>query len=177
MYRFAVEIWYDEGSVCTFYSVRFIDEKEDTLSETDKFFDKFTREGSHFYDEAMQLFRLVINSIGDKYGAIDDFFDRMENRAQALPPRPKKGVDEISLLGLRFPLRLFCFRVSEQIVILFNGGVKSSENVQSSDDLSVKFYEAQFFALRIIEALREKIIEISDNGRYLEYFDNNDIIL
>ena len=39
MYRFAVEIWYDEGSVCTFYSVRFIDEKEDTLSETDKFFD------------------------------------------------------------------------------------------------------------------------------------------
>ena len=152
MYRFAVEIWYDEGSVCTFYSVRFIDEMEDTLSETDKFFEKFTREGSPLYDDAMQLF-------------------------QALPPRPKKGVDEISLLGLRFPLRLFCFRVSEQIVILFNGGVKSSETVQSSDDLSVKFYEAQFFALRIIEALREKMIEISDNGRYLEYFDNNDIIL
>lgn len=38
MNSFALEIWYDEGSVCTFYSVRWIYEDEDGPSETDRFF-------------------------------------------------------------------------------------------------------------------------------------------
>lgn len=42
MNNFALEIWYDEGRVCTFYSVRFITEDDDNLSETDDFFDRYT---------------------------------------------------------------------------------------------------------------------------------------
>ncbi len=38
MNTFALEIWDDEGSKCTFYSVRWDDAEE---NETDKFFNKY----------------------------------------------------------------------------------------------------------------------------------------
>lgn len=168
---FALEIWYDEGSICTFYSVKWITANNHTSSETDKFFDKYAMPGHQLEDQALQLFRLVTESIGNKYGATDDFFDRAENSAQALPPKPKKWVEEIKELGSNFPLRLYCYRLTEQIVILFNGGVKDTDSAQNSKDLSMKFYEAQTFVKKIEEALQSGMIDISVNERYLQNFD------
>jgi hypothetical protein len=177
MNTFALEIWYDEGSICTFYTVKWIDDDIETDSETDKFFDKFALPG-HFYEEsALQLFRLISEAIGNKYGAIDDFFDRAENLAQALPPKPKIRVEEVKKIGINFPLRLFCYRITNQIVVLFNGGIKD-ENTAQTSKLSMKFYEAQLFSKRIADAFQSGIIEISNNGRYLQNFDGTtDLIL
>jgi hypothetical protein len=175
---FELEIWYDEGSVCTFYTVKWITESEDLSSETDKFFDQYAIPEHPLENEAMQLFRLVTESIGNRYGATDDFFDRRVNRAQELPPKPKRWVEEIKELGINFPLRLFCYRVTEQIVILFNGGIKDGETTQESKNLSMKFYEAQAFVKKIEEALQSKMIEISDDKRYLLNFNGTkDIII
>lgn len=166
---FAVEIWYDEGQFCTFYTVKWLTD-DDTISETDRFFDRYTDiEPKHELEEkALQLFRLITESIGNRYGATDDFFDRIENNAQALPPKPKRRVEEIKDLGINFPLRLFCFRVSKQIVILFNGGIKEAQTIQDSKNLNIKFHEAQNFVKKIEEAFKEKTIKISADNRYLQ---------
>lgn len=171
MNTFALEIWYDEGSICTFYTVRLITDEVDAASETDNFFDTYAAPNHTFEEKALQLFRLITESIGNRYGAIDDFFDRTENNAQALPPKPKQWLEEIKDLGINFPLRLFCFRVTENIVVLFNGGIKESQAIQESKNLSTKFYEAQSFVKKIEDALQSKLIEITDDGRYLQSFD------
>lgn len=173
---FALEIWYDEGGICTFYTVRFIND-DDSQSETDQFFDRYAVPGNRFEREGYELFYLITESIGNKYGATDDFFDRLENKAQALPPKPKKWVEEIKELGVNFPLRLYCYRISGQLVILFNGGIKDAAKAQESKNLSMKFYEAQLFVQKIEEALQSEMIVITHDERYLENFDGSTEII
>lgn len=173
---FELKLWYDEASICTFYTVRWFSDDDET-SETDKFFDTYSDPEHQLQEKALQLFRLITESIGNRYGATDVFFDRLGNRAQELPPKPKRLVEEIKDLGINFPLRLFCYRVTEQIVILFNGGIKDAGSSQESH-LSMKFYEAQTFAKKIEDALQSEMIEISIDKRYLQSFDGStDIIL
>jgi len=174
---FALEIWYDEGSMCTFYTVRWVANDEDAPSETDKFFDNYATPEHLLEEQAIQLFRLITESVGNKYGATDDFFDRAENKAQGLPPKPKQWVEEIKDMGVNFPLRLFCYRITEQIVVLFNGGIKDNDTVQESKNLSMKFYEAQTFVKKIEEALHSKMIEVSPDKRYLQNFDGTTEII
>jgi hypothetical protein len=174
---FALEIWYDEGRVCTIYTVRFISDEDNTDSETDKFFDKYVVPEHPFEDAAMQLFRLITESISNKYGATNDFFDRAENKAQALPPKPKKKVEEIKELGINFPLRLYCYRVSNQIVILFNGGIKDTDSAQESKNLSMKFYEAQIFVKKIEQSIQSEMIVITNDNRFLQNFDGTTEII
>lgn len=178
MNTFALEIWYDEGSVCTFYTVRWVTDDEDAPSETDRFFDTYAVPEHPLEQKAMHLFRLITESIGNRYGATNDFFDRVENKAQALPPKPKQWLEEIKDLGINFPLRLFCYRITEQIVVLFNGGIKDADSAQESKNLSMKFYEAQTFVQKIEEALQSEMIEISNDRRYIQFFNGTiEIIL
>lgn len=177
MNTFALEIWYDEGSICTFYTVRWVTDDDDEASETDKFFDTYTVPEQLYQEKAFELFRLVTQSIGNRYGATNDFFDRIVNKAQELPPKPKQWVEEIKELGFNFPLRLFCYRVTENIVVLFNGGIKESQTTQESKNLSMKFYEAQTFVKKIEDALQSKMIVISADGRYLQNFDGKTEII
>lgn len=178
MNKFTLEIWYDEGILCTFYTVRWVSDDEDATSETDRFFDTYAVAENPLEEKALQLFRLITESIGNRYGATNDFFDRIVNSAQELPPKPKRWVEEIKDLGINFPLRLFCYRVTENIVILFNGGIKESQATQESKNLSMKFYEAQTFVKKIEDAWQSEMIEISDDGRYLKNFNGTtDIIL
>jgi hypothetical protein len=174
---FAVEIWYDEGAICTFYTVRWLTEADDASSETDRFFDTYANEGHPMELKAIQLFRLITENIGNKYGASDDFFGRSENKAQALPPKPKHWVEEIKDLGINFPLRLYCHRISRHIVVLFNGGIKESASAQESKSVSIKFHEAQTFVKKIEDALQSGMIRISGDGRYLLSFDRTKTII
>jgi hypothetical protein len=174
---FALEIWYDEGSICTFYTVRWVTDDDDSASETDRFFDTHAVPEHPLEEKALQLFRLITESIGNRYGATNDFFDRTVNKSQELPPKPKQWVEEIKDLGINFPLRLFCYRVTENIVVLFNGGIKESQSTQESKNLSMKFYEAQTFVKKIEDALQSETIEFSDDGRYLQSFDGTTEII
>ena len=174
---FALEIWYDEGSICTFYTVRFLDDDRELESETDRFFETYIQRDK-YREEGYILFRLLTESIGNKYGATDDFFNRYENKALSLPPKPYSNVEEIIDIGINFPLRLFCYRISKHIVILFNGGIKESKTVQESKSLSMKFYEAQQLVRKIEEAMYDNVVFISENERYLINYDySTEIIL
>lgn len=175
MNTFAIEIWYDEGAKCILYTVRDLIDEIDTVSETDKFFDTYTLGDSPWKTEALILFRLLTEGIANKYGAIKPFFDRLERKAQALPPKPKKWIGEIKEIGINFPLRLFCYRISQDAIVLFGGGLKDANSAQKSS-LSMHFYKAQVYAQSIETALQEGIIEIA--GKYLKNFDgSSDIIL
>lgn len=174
MNTFVVKKWFDEGERCSFYTVLV---GENKYSETDRFFMKFEETDNQYNREAHELLRLITYSIGNVYGAIDAFFDRTKNKAQALPPKPKKGIPEIFQMGINFPLRLYCFRISESIVILFNGGIKDQPTDQESEDLRLKFYEAQLLVNRISEAIRDGTMIVNNHSRTLTDFQGNSQII
>ena len=173
MNNFVLETWDDEGQACTFYTVRWEDAEQ---SETDKFLLKYGDKSNEYYEQTLELARLITEAIGNRYGATDDFIDRTKNKAHALPPKPKKSPTEIQSLGIHFPLRLYCYRISEKLLILFNGGVKTARTDQESKDLSTKFYELQSFVKRIEEALRDGTVVYNEDNNRLENFKGDEEI-
>jgi len=168
---FALEIFDDQGKVCTFYTVRWEDAK---ISETDKFFLKYEND-STLQRPLQELAKFISNKIGDEMGALEDFF-RFENAAQALPPSGTHKVEDLYINFGNFPLRLYCLRISETLVVLFNGGKKTADTAQGGKT-SMSFQEANIFAKRILDALREKDIYITNDQRAFRYYDDSDEII
>lgn len=158
---FALEVFNDEGLACTLYTVRWVDSE---LSETDKFFEKFNN-SARLKSCVQELAVLISDKIADQIGAVEALF-RYENHAQALPPQGNRTVQNIYLKYSDFPLRLYCLRLSDQLLILFNGAEKTTSSAQKGET-SMAFQEANHFSKRIIEALKQKDIYISDNGRVI----------
>ncbi|SHN20156.1 hypothetical protein [Mucilaginibacter sp. OK098] len=167
---FTLEIWDDEANKCTFYTVRKEDAEE---NETDKFFKKYDA-NPESKRAAQELLSFVLDSIGEDHGAIDALFNRFENEVIGLPNKGKVNVSGVVFLYPNFPLRLYALRIGDRndLVILFNGGLKSAQTNQGSKDLNIKWIEACQYAKRIEEALRdgeiiinyEKRKILSDNG-------------
>lgn len=167
MNTFALEIFDDQGQVCTLYTVRWEDAG---LSETEKFFQKFR------YDERLkhslrELAIFIEAVVGDTYGALPDFF-RFENAAHALPPSGKFRVEDIYLNFGNFPLRLYCLRISQTLVVLFNGDEKTAPTAQGGKT-SMVFHEANIFAQRILEALHNADIYITPDQRAFCAYDGS----
>ena len=120
MNTFALEIFNDEGNACTFYTVRWENEE---FSETDKFFIKFRNDDTH-KNSLQELAKFLDIQIGEKKGALKDYF-RFENSADALPPPGTYLINQITISYSNFPLRLYCLRISDSLVVLFNGGEKN----------------------------------------------------
>ena len=175
MNSFVLEIWDDEASKCTFYSVRWEDAGQ---NETDKFFKKYDAL-PEFKRPVQQLLSFILDSIGEDHGAVDALFNRFENEVIGLPNKGKVNVAGIVFLYPNFPLRLYALRINNRpdLVILFNGGTKSSQTNQGSKDLNLKWIEACQFAKRIEEALRDKEIIVDNKNRRLLSTDGNDEIL
>lgn len=176
MNSFVLEIWDDEGSRCTFYTVRWDGMEE---NETDKFFNKY--DAIPGYKRSVQeLLSFVLDSIGEDHGAIDVLFNRYENEVVGLPNKGKARVGEIVFLYSNFPLRLYALRINNRkdLVVLFNGGLKTAQTNQESKDLNLKWIEACQFAKRIDEALRDKEILIdTKNRKILSAYNDDEILL
>jgi hypothetical protein len=170
---FALEVFDDEGRKCTIYTVRWDGHQ---YSETDKFFSKF-EEDPILGDSLKELATFLGKVISDERGAKKGFF-RHENRAMALPP--KSGTykfDHITINTTDFPLRLYCLRLSDSLLILFNGAEKTSRDAQSGETRTF-FNEANQFAKKIDEALKNGLIFISYSGREILSSDGgNEIII
>lgn len=87
-------------------------------NETDAFFFRFKDDPK--YQKDIETIKYWIQRIGEEFGALERHF-RPEASASAIPIAVSK-------------LRLYCYRINEQIVILGNGGVKSSQSTQESPD-------------------------------------------
>lgn len=173
MNSFDLEIWDDEGRKCTLYTVR----KEGELeNETDKFFLKYEDETHLYHQAALEVLNLIY-LIGSDYGATDNFINRRENKAHSLPPKPNQKIKVIQEIGIHFPLRLYCYRIRENILILFNGGLKEAHSHQESPDLSYKFHEVQNFVTKIENALLDEMIVYNPKTKRLEDFQGNTEII
>lgn len=172
MNTFVLEKFDDEGERCTFYTVRW---DKSGKSETEKFLEKYATD-KNFVQPIQELVSFIFNTLGNELGAMECFF-RFERDAQALPPAGSYQVGDISIYYPHFPLRLFCLRISDNLVILFNGGEKTSHKAQDGNT-SMAFYEANAFAKRILEALNDKEIYITEDGCELRcYNESEEIIL
>lgn len=170
MSNFVLEIFDDEGAKCSFYTVKILDESS---SETEKFFDKFIQDKrlKPYVEEMANLLDIVI---GEKHGAREEFF-RPERQAQALPPgrQIKKRIKQISIYP-DSPLRLYCLKLSDACVVLFNGGEKTSQSAQEGKT-SMVFHEANRYAEKIVGALNS-IIKLTEDGRsIIDFYDSDDI--
>jgi hypothetical protein len=172
---FALEIWDDDGKKCTFYTVRWMDA---SVNETDKFFNKYDAI-PELKTATQQLLSFVLDSLGDDHGAIDALFNRPENEVTGLPNTGKITVKQLLFSYPNFPLRLYALRINnrEDIVVLFNGGQKSSWTNQESKDIHLKWLEACSFAKRIESALRDGEILIDENRRRIISAGNETEIL
>ncbi len=169
---FVLEVWDDEGARCTFYTVKY--EYADT-NETDLFFNKY--DAMSEYKEAGQiLLSFILNAIGEDHGAIDDFFNRSENEVKGLPVQGKVVIEEITYHYPEFPLRIYALKITNNIVILFNGGVKDGPTNQTSS-LNMEWRAACEFAKRIEEALRDGSIIVDETNRKLTNYDGSDEII
>jgi hypothetical protein len=173
MNSFVLELWDDEGSKCRFYTVR-RDGAE--MNETDKFFKKYHKINR---EATQQLLSFVLDSIGDDHGAIDALFNRYENEVVGLPNKGRVMIGQIMFLFPKFPLRLYALRINNRpdVVVLFNGGIKSAETIQLSKDLNLKWVEACGFARRIEDAIRTKEINIDRKGHIYSSDSSEEIYL
>jgi hypothetical protein len=173
---FALEIWDDEAKKCTFYTVRW---DSATESETDKFFRRYNSI-PELKNANQQLLSFVLDSIGDDHGAVDSLFNRFENEVIGLPNTGKINVNGIVFLYPNFPLRLYALRINNRndLVVLFNGGLKSAQTNQASAELNMKWIEACQFAKRIEDALRtgDIIVDVV-NRRLLDSTGGEEIYL
>jgi hypothetical protein len=87
-------------------------------NETDAFFLRFKDDPA--YQKDIETIKYWIQKIGKESGALERHF-RPESAASAIPIAVSK-------------LRLYCYRIDDQIVILGNGGIKSSQSAQNSPD-------------------------------------------
>lgn len=175
MNNFVLELWDDEGSMCSFYTVRWLDQE---LSETDRFFDKH-EQIAELQEPLQQLLSFILDAIGDDHGAIDELFNRDDNEVTGLPIHGKVSLQGVSFHYPNFPLRIYALRLSESIVVLFNGGIKDAQSLQETDGtISMKWKEACSFAKTISRAWFEGMIECDKTGRIItDYKGNIEIIL
>ena len=157
MNSFTVEILDDEGSMCTLYTVR---KEGASLSETEKFFSKRKTVLSGFEREFQELTHLLTSIIANKDGALPEYF-RDEREANGLPPKGEWDFKKDIVSFVDFPLRLYCLRVSEDKLILFNGDEKTSWKAQDGKTRTT-FYEAQIFARKIKEAINGGILDFEE---------------
>lgn len=126
-----------------------IHEDGESLSETDKFFSRFKDDPKFKRD--VDIIVKWIRKIGSE-GALERFF-RPENNGEAIPVVASK-------------LRLYCYRVNDKILILGNGGRKTSQAVKNSPDAYPHFQVINDVAF--IVKLKESQGKLSISGNHLK---------
>ena len=119
-------------------------------SEFEKFLMEFKDNAT--YNKDFNAILLALSKIIDK-GALERFF-RIEGRMN----------DHVSALSIDSrKLRLYCLRISDQILILGNGGVKLSRTYQENEKLSGYVMDLQTFDKVLLKAQKNGIITIEKN--------------
>lgn len=101
-----------------------------------------------------------LKKIGNKEGALDEYF-RAERDADRIlmpwtPEIEKSSADD-------FGLRLYCYRRSDNVVILFNGARKTQRDPEQCPNCRGYFNEAQLFSVAICSAFESGDLFIEKN--------------
>ena len=132
---------------CTMYSIQFLSEDE---SEFERFYAKFRDEST--YNEDFERLLNILECIAD-FGAFERFFrpeGKMSDRVCALPV-------------VKSRLRLYCVRLSDKILVLGNGGVKTTRTYNENDTLKGYVITLQNFDRLMAEGVRNGTISVTEN--------------
>ncbi len=120
------------------------------VSEFEKFLNEFKDNAT--YNKDFNVILLALSKIIDK-GALERFFrneGRMNDNVKALAIDSRK-------------LRLYCLRISDQILILGNGGVKTTRTYQEDSRLSGYVMDLQTFDKVLLKAQKSGKVTIEKN--------------
>ncbi len=122
-------------------------------------------------EEYNDLLAWIVERMGGMHGAKPKFF-RFEGKADALPP-PSHFLD----VEYEHNLRLYCMRLSDHVVILFNGGVKTADKAQKCPVVAPHFHMAQKLCKAIQEAIKNKEIALMNEETELSIPEGFEMIL
>jgi len=145
--RLEIEL-FEEHEIVNIYTVHF----ENEFSEIDKFLDKFPLQGKNAND--IQKIVKYLDIIG-KRGALERYFrteGKYKDRIYALPIE-------------NCVLRLYVIRISDNILILGNGGIKSTKKYEEDTELNSYVEQLQSIDCLINKRARKGQLHIS--GKYL----------
>ena len=132
---------------CTVYTIRFLG---DELDEFNKFVAKF-REDSQLNADYRAIIRYVEQII--VRGALERYFrneGKMRDSVVALPT-------------LRSKLRLYALRLSDKIIILGNGGVKTTRTYEEDNELQGYVVTLQKFEELLKSGIKDGSVVITEN--------------
>ena len=137
----------ESNDLVSLYSICFDNAEE---SEFENFLNKFKEEST--LNKDFQTILVALAKIIER-GALERFF-RMEGKMN----------DEVCALSLdAHKLRLYCLRISDQILILGNGGVKDTRTYQEDETLSGYVMDLQKFDKLLKQAQKKGNIIIEKN--------------
>lgn len=124
--------------------------EENSQSEFEKFMSEFKDNAT--YNKDFNIILLALSKIIDK-GALERFF-RIEGRMN----------DNVAALAIDSrKLRLYCLRISDQILILGNGGVKTTRTYQEDKVLRGYVIDLQAFDKALLKAQKAGRVTIEKN--------------
>jgi len=137
----------ESNDLVSLYSICFDNAEE---SEFENFLSKFKEEST--LNKDFQTILVALAKIIER-GALERFF-RMEGKMN----------DDVYALSLdSHKLRLYCLRISDQILILGNGGVKDTRTYQEDETLSGYVLDLQKFDELLKQAQKKGNITIEKN--------------
>lgn len=143
-----------------------------SINDEDSLFKQFV--SKHTVANRVKLNHIMawIKVIGNKIGAKENYFRNESETAdtRALPPKGKDRepvyieIDESGIeQNVGNDLRLYCMRVNENVVFLFNGDIKTAEKAQQCDNVRSHLRMANKLTTLIDKALIEKEIKWNKN--------------
>lgn len=136
----------EEGNKCTLYSIQFTSEDN---SEYERFYNKFIAD-AHLNRDLLRIVE-IIDNIADE-GALERFFR----------PEGKMKDSVVALPILSSKLRLYCLRLSTGILILGNGGVKTTRTYNEDESLRGYVLNLQKFEELLKEGKRDSSVVITE---------------
>ena len=146
----------EQSERVSLYSISFA---EDRVTEFERFLRKFEEEASFNTDYQKILYAISI--ILDK-GALERYFrpeGKMNDNLCALPIESGK-------------IRLYCLRISDEILILGNGDIKSTKTYEEDSKLYGYALDLQRFDKLLQKDIEEGIVTIEE--RQLKHIENKE---
>ena len=131
---------------CTMYTIQFL---ADDKSEFEKFISKFRQDAelNRDFQAIMSFVERILSN-----GALERYFRREGKMSDSV----------VALPVLKSKLRLYCLRLTDKILVLGNGGVKTSRTYQEDDTLRGYVMDLQKFERLLRQEARSGNVEITE---------------
>ena len=136
---------YKEFGKVTYYTIQIEGRPQSELAD---FLQRM--DNSAYKSELQEVIRFIIK-IGNEYGAKKEHF-RHERKAEALPPQYYHYI-AAEPDDKEYGLRLYCLRLTDQVVLLLNGDMKTDFDPEKCDNCRPHFRLANKLSQKINEAI------------------------